>query len=159
MRTVPVILTVIAIGGCSLGGQRPGAGERAGTPSLATPPVTSAAISASAPSPLVAGCDSLFVPPPSGDLLCNEHVLGNHMEIHWRSYGLAEDRHEVFRPYWEGASRYKCSLVTKPPLLAISSGDQRLEAFDAAPGGYPTCGQGPSQKHRTVVVISVKHDR
>jgi hypothetical protein len=106
-----------------------------------------------------ASCTTLFVAPPSGKELCNEHVMGNGAEIHWRSYAYSEDRYALWGPYHRRASKCGASFTFKPPLLEVSKQGMRLELFDANGGGYPTCSVKPSPEHKTVVVVSEKLDR
>ena len=105
-------------------------------------------------------CKRLFVPPAGAEPLCNEHVMGNGMEIHWRSYGSKEARGALEPPYHKGAGQCAYGLVFEPPLFTISDhGAMRLEMFEATDKSYPTCSVSPKPEHKTVIVISEKHDR
>jgi hypothetical protein len=113
---------------------------------------------AAAPKP-TEGCDQLFEPPAGAELLCDEHVMARAMEIHWRSFAVAEERVAVNQRYRERAASCAVAIVTKPPLFSISQGNRRLETYEAGAGGHPTCEKAPGPGARTVVVISEKHDR
>lgn len=81
-------------------------------------------------------CAKDFAPPANAKLLCDEHVVGKGMEIHWRSWASTEARTTLDEP---------CGM--------------KVETFDAKQGGYPTCATAPGPEHRTVIVVSEKHDR
>lgn len=105
-------------------------------------------------------CKRLFAAPAGAEPLCNEHVMGNGMEIHWRSYGSKEARGALEPPYQSGAGQCKYGLVFKPPLFSVSdNADNRLEMFEASDKSYPTCSVSPKPEHKTVIVISEKHGR
>jgi hypothetical protein len=112
---------------------------------------------------LPADCGKVLEPPAGADLLCDEHVLGSGAEIHWRSYGVADDRASVNQRFREAvgalASRCSVGLVFKPPLFSIMGGDRRLETFEASDPSYPKCGKAPAPAHRTVIVVSDKMNR
>jgi hypothetical protein len=104
-------------------------------------------------------CDQLFEPPAGAELLCDEHVLARDVEIHWRSYGVAEARAAVTQRYRERAASCNVGIVTKPPLFMLSQGDRRLETYEAGASGFPTCARPPGPGAKTVVIVSEKHDR
>ena len=105
-------------------------------------------------------CASLFEQPSGSDMLCNEHVMGSGMEIHWRSYATTATRSAVNQRYEAAAARCGASVTNKPPAFSLVSGDKHLNTFDVAPGAsHPTCDKNPQPAHRTVILISNKHDR
>jgi hypothetical protein len=113
---------------------------------------------AAAPPPTV-GCEHLFEPPAGAELLCDEHVMARAMEIHWRSYAVAEERVAVNQRYRARAASCAVAIVTKPPLFSISQGNRRLETYEAGASGPPTCAKAPGPGARTLVIISEKLDR
>ena len=147
-----VTLLVIAACGCSRSGPR----EEAPPASAPAP----APVATRADASTAVDCKGLFSPPAGSELLCDEHVLGTGMEIHWRSYGSKEARALLESPYHSGATRCGHALVTKPPLFSVSDDAAlRLELFEPSDKGYPTCTTTPKAEHRTVIVISEKFDR
>ncbi len=104
-------------------------------------------------------CEQVFAAPAHAELLCDEHVMGSGMEIHWRSYGSNEERGAVDLPYWRAATTCHYSVESKPPIFSVTGGGRRLETFDAPTSGPPTCAKVPGPSHRTVIVLSEKHDR
>ena len=173
MKRIPV-LVLLAVVGCSGSCKRGKNDGVATTPAPTASPAASPATSPAATTPPSADpsasptassapagdeCAKLFDPPPGGQKLCDEHVMGNSAEIHWQTYAFTEPRMAVFKPYWDAASRCKVSLTTKPPLLNISRDGWRLEAYDVPGGGFPTCAVAPGPEHKSVIMISVKYDR
>ena len=103
-------------------------------------------------------CATLFDAPPEAELLCDEHVMAQSMEIHWRSYATTRSLADENARYRAATSRCDVTLVGEAPGLSIASGGRRLETFEKS-ASYPRCGRGPTEAHRTVVLISEKHDR
>jgi hypothetical protein len=108
-------------------------------------------------------CEELFAAPAGGELLCDEHVVptsGLKDEIHWRSYGLPEDRGLYCERYRDAAHACNFGFTFKPPACDVSDHKGRRAAlFFKTPesvGGadYPRCARAPDAKHKTVVVIS-----
>jgi hypothetical protein len=106
-----------------------------------------------------AGCDGLFDPPEGAIPLCNEHVLGDKAEIAWTSWAVTSSRWDAFTPYQKQARGCDAGFVTKPPILSVSKGDQRLSFHESKETGYPSCETKPDDAHPTVIIISTKHDR
>lgn len=104
-------------------------------------------------------CAALFAPPPGATKLCDEHVLTEGSEIHWQSYAHADDRYALWPSYQERARKCGAGTISKPPMLEVVKDDRRLELFDAAGGGFPTCTVAPAADRKTVVLVSEKHDR
>ena len=102
-------------------------------------------------------CDALFEPPPGARLLCSEHVLGNTMEIAWRSYATSQQASELFAPYH--AKIGGCAGVTEGPGFRLEKGLLHLTVQAATEKGYPTCEKAPTSGEASVVVISQAHER
>lgn len=103
-------------------------------------------------------CAAIFAPPPGAEKLCDEHVRGAREEIHFTSWGTAEDIEAVNVRYRAPASKCGLGVVTKPPLFSLTKGDLHLSTHDAADSHYPKCSVAPKHEHKTVVVISSKTD-
>jgi hypothetical protein len=112
-------------------------------------------VSASAPE---ADCATAFDPPRRGELLCDEHVLAQSSEIHWRSYGVPDDYADVKERYHRLAASCNLGFVFKPPGFSMSRGDLRLEVHEPTET-YPKCATAPQPSHRAVVILSSKTDR
>ncbi|MBS2019260.1 MAG: hypothetical protein JST00_40730 [Deltaproteobacteria bacterium] len=123
------------------------------------PPEAPASARLAASAPVADDCTQVFLPPSGAEPLCDEHVMGSGMEIHWRSYASKEPQAALEARYRASAGRCGYALVTKPPQLSVSHGSMRLEVFDAGAKGYPSCSASPKSDHVTVIVISEKHDR
>jgi hypothetical protein len=133
--------------------------EPSGSTALAPSGAGAASTSPSADPSSVSACDAIFAEVPAGaDRLCDEHVLAADMEIHWRSYGLAEPRGAVNLRYRDRIRGCSLSVTTKPPLFDLSDARGRKLATYELAGGFPTCGVAPSASHKTVIVVSEKHD-
>jgi len=149
-------LTLAAIAvGC---GKPKGQDDAANIPLPSASPA-SAAQAAAAGAAVDGTCQHLFEAPEGAELLCEEHVVANVAEIHWRSYGLTEARALVNQRYHAAAGGCRASLVFKPPLFSVAVGDQRLETYESSDTSFPRCSRAPRDSHRTVVIISLKHDR
>jgi hypothetical protein len=164
-RDTMVWMAVAASWGCSPSGEPTTVNttavdvprSSASTPS--TPSTSAAPAPATSASAAAGDCEALFAPPAGAVKLCDEHVAAEGSEIHWQSYAHADDRHGLWTPYHERAGRCGASATFKPPLLSVAKEGKRLELFDAAGGGFPTCSKAPAATHKTVVIISEKHDR
>jgi hypothetical protein len=100
-------------------------------------------------------CEALFAAPEGADPLCDEHVLGNGAEIHWRSFATREPRLELNRRYLERSRGCGLGIVTTPPSFDLRDGDRRhFETYAAGERGYPQCASKPTVAHQTVIVIS-----
>ncbi len=113
--------------------------------------------------PRLLSCEQLFAPPSKGELLCDEHVMPSNDvrgEIHWRSYGLPEERGAYCDPYINAAQSCGFGWAIKPPVCDVTDNKgRRVELFFGNPTGfggadYPKCARAPDPKHRTIVVVS-----
>lgn len=153
MRRLSLLVVLLSALGCTgARGQDDPAARSASTPASSAP--SHATGGGSDP-----GCAHLFDLPPGAELICDEHVMANVAEIHWRSYGVAEARASVNQRYHGLASSCGVSFTFKPPLFSLSKGERRLETFEVSNRSYPTCANNPTAKHQTVVVVSEKYDR
>ena len=86
--------------------------------------------------------------------------MGEGAEIHWTSWAVTTPRWDTFTLYQQRAKACDgVSSVSKPPLLAVSKGDTRVDIHDVSETGFPTCATKPGPDARTVVIISTKLDR
>jgi hypothetical protein len=155
MRALPLALLVVC--GCS---RTPDATTTAKAPPSAAAEPTTESATQPATQPPAESCASLFAPPPSSKKLCDEHVMSTDgTEIHWQSYGHADDRYALWKPYHRLATKCGAGMTFKPPLLDVSMKDKRLELFDTNGGGYPTCSVQPGSEHKSVIIVSQKHSR
>jgi hypothetical protein len=135
------------------------------------PPAASAAAVSSAPAPAASSaaaatsaqkpeCDAIFAAPPGGDLLCDEHIMptsGPKDEIHWRSYGLTDDRTTACDRYRTAANKCTFGVTFKPPLCNITdNATRRAELYPKDSTAYPHCSTAPAAKHKTVLIVSEK---
>src|SRR5579871_1799666 len=84
-------------------------------------------------------CDAVFAPPPGGDLLCDEHVVpttGVKDEIHWRSYGLTEDRMHVCDRYLDAARACRFGFAFKPPACDVDDNARHAQVFFKDPQSW-----------------------
>jgi hypothetical protein len=151
VATVRIVAGALLLGACHPRGDAPRLEASAPSPSSAAAP--SSAVSTPT-------CAGLFAPPPGAQPLCDEHVMGNGAEIHWRSFGVAEPRAAVAERL--RALLVSCpaaSLVQEAPRFAIALGNARLETFEASDPSYPTCAMSPRPSTPTVVLVSEMHAR
>jgi hypothetical protein len=104
-------------------------------------------------------CEGIFAAPANTVALCDEHVLGNGAEIHWRSYASTESRAAVNARYRVASANCPYELTFKPPAFGIASGGRRLATYEAAEPEYPKCARTPGAAHKTVILVSEKFDR
>jgi len=124
-----------------------------------SPPTSESAVAAAAP-PARAGCDGVFDPPAGATKLCDQHTLGNNMEIHWTSWTVKTSPWETFEPYRKRAGECKMGFTFKPPILSVSdNADMRLSIHDVKETGIPSCEKKPDGEAKAIIVISRKHDR
>ena len=103
-----------------------------------------------------ATCEGLFEPPAGGTKLCDEHVMAENEEIEWTSWAVKASRMDVFRPYQERAGACGAGVVTKPPILAITLGDQRVSVHETDDTTFPSCANKPGPDDQAVVLISTR---
>ncbi len=130
---------------------------RAAEAPAAASPISSSSVVAPSASASADGpaCEALFGAPPGADPLCDEHVVANGAEIHWRSFATKEARAAVNQRARERSVGCGFGLVAKPPLFDVADGARRhFETYEASAGGFPRCEQQPTSAHQTVIVIS-----
>jgi hypothetical protein len=108
-------------------------------------------------------CEQLFAAPPTGELLCDEHVMPSNDtrgEVHWRSWGLPEERHVYCDRYLAAAQSCGYGYAFKPPVCDVNDNKGRSVALffsePSSQGGanYPKCARVPLPRHKTVIVVS-----
>ncbi|MDB4933252.1 MAG: hypothetical protein JWP87_224 [Labilithrix sp.] len=104
-------------------------------------------------------CAGIFEAPAGAIPLCDEHVVANTGEIHWRSYATAEARSAVNARYRVASANCPYELTFKPPAFGIASGGRRLATYEASEPEYPKCAKTPGVSHKTVIVVSDLHER
>ena len=126
-------------------------GAKDSPPKESSPPAPAAGATAPAES-----CAGLFEPPAGGTKLCDEHVAAEGEEIHWTSWAVTASRMDAFKPYGDRGAACGASVVTKPPILAVSKGEMRVSVHDKGETGYPTCASTPGPGDQSVVLISTR---
>jgi hypothetical protein len=101
-------------------------------------------------------CQALFEPPKGAVKLCDQHVLAVGAEIEWTSWVVATDRQATFESYRRRAT--ECKVALGEPFT-LEDGPQRLAVHAVSDADFPTCSKAPRSGDRSVVVISVKHER
>lgn len=103
--------------------------------------------------PAALSCADVFAAPRDGELLCDERIMANVGEVHWRSYATSRRQHEVFAPYKSAASTCHFGWCDKCSDPDVTHGSSTVRIYDAKTKGYPTCGKGPSPSHNSVIVV------
>lgn len=149
-----LLVALIAVSGCDRGAVSATPAPSASAP--ATPSATTSATTSASASD--GDCATAFDPPRGGQLLCDEHVLAQSSEIHWRSFGVPEGYGEVRDRYRRLAASCNLGFAFKPPGFSMSRGDLRLEVHEPTET-YPTCATAPQPSHRAIVIVSTKTER
>lgn len=89
-------------------------------------------------------------------LLCDEHVRGVDLEIHWRSFAVADEPAKVVA-FYEKATKTKAQREERGgfTLRAPGNGDAVLTVLPlAAVEAYPHCAEAPRAGERAVLLVS-----
>jgi hypothetical protein len=112
------------------------------------------------PSANTDACEGVFLSPPKNAvLLCDEHVVANGTEVHWRSYATTEPRAAVNARYRVATATCPYSLTFRGPIFSIAHERRRLQTYDAASAEPPSCAKKPDRTDKTVILVSESFDR
>lgn len=90
--------------------------------------------------------------PANVEPLCNEHVMSQRGEVHWRSWALPDAPDAVFAKYRKLAEACGGQIDAKKQRVRVAGLDVAVTPADVT--GAPSCEKQPEKGSRTVVVIS-----
>jgi hypothetical protein len=95
-----------------------------------------------------------FAAYPKARLLCDEHVLGNTMEIHWQTYAVKDDVKKVAK-FYEKKTGKKGTKNGTGDLSWWNGAENVLAIYPAAKSdAYPKCSVATKKGERTVIAVS-----
>ncbi|MGV3625678.1 MAG: hypothetical protein ACO1OB_33010 [Archangium sp.] len=89
---------------------------------------------------------------PASEPLCNQHVLAQRGEVHWKSWAFADSPDSVFAKYRKLAERCGGQIDVKKKRVTIAGLDIAVHAAGTA--GIPSCENQPEKGSQTLLLIS-----